>query len=229
MNSSHLNRRHAMALGLGAAVVGGWGCATAVVSSQTSTSKTVEGDVVLSDDILAFGRADEAMAKSMGKADVVAFLGAANTYLLVEGGSALLAMTQLDPARLSLTPDNHRLYLKDKTVWGTLEFNYTSDAATATDAEKALFKTLGFVRTTPQTVRRMVSIKGAVYPAIQLQGAAFTAMQKPRPLRFHAPPSTETKPNIGAMALLPAAIVVDVVTAPLQLLGGLAVLISLGR
>lgn len=229
MKQRHFNRRHAVALGLAAAVVGGFGCATAVVSSGTTTTRVIEGAVVLTDDIVAFGRPDAAMAQSMGKADAVAFLGRTNTYLLVEGGDALLSMTRLDPARLTLRPDSHRLFLKDKTIWGTLEFSYASDAATATEEEKALFKSLRFYRSTPKTMTRSVSIKGAVYPAIPLQGAAFTEMQKARALSFRAPSSTETKPDVGKIAMLPAAIVVDLVTAPLQLLGAGVLLLSLGR
>lgn len=229
MKRIHVTRRHAVALGLAAAVVGGFGCATAVVGSGTSKTKVIEGAVVLSDDIVAFGRPDAAMAKSMGKADAVAFLGRANTYLLVEGGDALLSMTKLDPTRLTLTPDNHRLFIKDKTVWGMLEFSYASDVATASEEEKALFKTLRFFRSSPTTMTRKVSIKGAVYPAIALQGAAFTEMQKARKLSFRAPSSTETQPDLGSIALLPAAIVVDVVTAPLQLLGAGVLFLSLGR
>lgn len=229
MRNQHFTRRHAVVLGLAAAVVGGLGCATAVVSRGASTTRAVEGAVVLTDDIVAFGRPDEAMAKSMGKADAVAFLGTANTYLLVEGGDALLSMTKLNAARLTLTPDNHRLFINDKTIWGTLEFNYASDASAVTEEEKAMFKALRFYRNSPKSVSRSVNIKGAVYPAIKLQGAAFTEMQKARKLNFRAPSTTETKPDVGKLALLPAAIVVDVVTAPLQLLGGGLLLLSLGR
>jgi len=237
MKQLDFTRRHAVVLGLSAAVVGGFGCATAVAVSNSSnrgsslTTNFVEGTVVLTDDIVAFGRPDAAMAQSMGKADTVAFLGRTNTYLLVEGGDALLSMTKLDPARLTLTQDNHRLFIKDKTIWGTLEFSYASDAATVTEEEKVFFQTLRFDRSSPKTMTRNVDIKGAVYPAIKLQGAAFTEMQKARKLSFRAPSTIETKskPDVGKFARLPAAIVVDVATAPLQLLGAGVLLLSLGR
>lgn len=236
MNQPDFTRRHAVVLGLAAAVVGGFGCATAVVASNSSsrgrsiTTNFIEGAVVLTDDIVAFGRPDAAMAQSMGKADAVAFLGTTNTYLLVEGGDALLSMTKLDPARLTLTPDNHRLFIKDKTIWGTLEFSYTSDVATVTEEEKVLFRTLRFERSSPNTIVGKVSIKGAVYPAIKLQGAAFTEMQKARKLSFRAPSTIETqfKPDVGKFVRLPAAIAVDVATGPLQLLGAGVLLLSLG-
>jgi hypothetical protein len=230
MTTQHtFTRRHAVVLTLSAALIGGLGCATMAVTSGSSNTKVIEGAVVLSDDIIAFGRPDEAMAKQMGKSNAVAFLGKANTYLLVEGGDALLSMAKLDPARLTLTPDNHRLFMQDKTLWGTLEFSYASDAATASDAEKATFKALNFYRNSPQSMTRSVSIKGAIYPAIPLQGAVFTEMQKARKLSFRAPSTTETKPDIGKIAMLPVALVVDVITAPLQLLGAAVVLLSLGR
>ncbi|PUE11090.1 hypothetical protein B9Z51_01840 [Limnohabitans sp. T6-5] len=219
-----------MVLTLSAALIGGLGCATAIVGSGPNTkTKIIEGAVVLTDDILAFGRPDETMAKAMGKAHAIAFLGKANTYLLVEGGETLLSLTPLDPARLTLTPDNHRLHIQDKTIWGTLEFTYSTGKTPLSDTETAALKSLKFFRKTPDTLSLNVSIKGAVYPAISLQGTGFTEMQRARKLSFHAPSTTETKPDLSKIALLPVALVVDVITAPLQLLGAGVLLLSMGR
>jgi hypothetical protein len=223
-------RRHAALMGLGVAAVGGFGCATTMLTaSSRGTTQQVDGDIALTDDIVAFGQPDAAMARSMGRSDVVAFLGTTNTYLLVEGGPALLAMTRLDPARLTLKVDSKLLFIRDKTIWGQLEFDYATDESRETADERATFKALGFERRTAQGITRRVAIKGAVYPPIQLQGTGFKPMQNARKLAFRAPPTTETKPELGKLVLLPLALVVDVVTAPLQLLGGLVVMLSLGR
>lgn len=228
MKPSQLTRRHAMIFGLSAGLIGGLGCATAIVSSGPSTTTAlVEGAVAVTDDIVAFGRPNEAMAKAIGKADAVAFLGTSHTYLLVEGGEALLGMTALDPARLTLTPDSHRLHIKDNTIWGTLEFTYSGEINAETDEVKAALKALKFVRRNPSLMTLNVNVKGAVYPAMPTQGQQFTVMQKPRKLVFRAPNSTETKPDLSKIVKLPAAIVFDVVTAPLQLLGAAVVMISI--
>lgn len=229
MGNACFTHRCAVILALGVALSGGFVCATAQTTSQTSAVKTAAsaGEVVLTDEILAFARPDAAMAKSVGKAYTAALLGAAHTYLLRRGGPILLSMTQLDPARLTLTPDSHKLFLADKTVWGTLEFTYASDASTVTDEEQALFRTLGFSRVSPQAVRRAVDVQGVVYPAIQLQGVALTATQKPRPLHFRAPPRMEAEPDADAMAPLPVAITVDALTAPLRTLGGLVFILNM--
>jgi hypothetical protein len=210
--------------------MGSFGCATTMLaSSSRSTTRVIEGAVALTDDIVAFGQPDAAMAKSMGRSDVVAFLGTTNTYLLVEGGPALLAMTRLDPARLALKVDSKRLFINDKTIWGQLEFEYASEEAWETADERAAFKALGFERSSPQGVTRRCEIKGAVYPPLKVQGTGFKPMQTARKLAFRAPPTTETKPDVGKLVLLPVTILVDVVTAPLQLLGGAVMLLTLSR
>jgi hypothetical protein len=230
MTSIRTTRRQATLIGLGLGAVGSFGCATTMLaSSSLSTTQVIEGAVALSDDIVAFGQPDAAMAKSMGRSDVVAFLGTTNTYLLVEGGPALLAMTRLDPARLALKVDSKRLFIKDKTIWGQLEFEYASEEARETADERAAFKALGFERSSPQGVTRRVEIKGAVYPPLKVQGTGFKPMQTARKLAFRAPPTTETKPDVGKLVLLPVTILVDVVTAPLQLLGGAVMLLTLSR
>ncbi len=229
MGNTLFMRCRAVILVLGVVLSGGFVCAVAQTASQTSAVKTAagEGEVVLTDEILAFARPDAAMAKSVGKVYTAALLGVTHTYLLRRGGPILLSMAQLDSARLTLTPDSHKLFLADKTVWGTLEFTYASDASTVTDEEQALFRTLGFSRVSPQTVRRAVDVQGVIYPAIELQGMALAATQKPRPLHFRAPLGMEAEPDLDAMAPLPVAIMVDALTAPVRTLGGLVFILNM--
>lgn len=223
-----MTRRYAVVGALMAAVVGGVGCATSFVASRPSKTVSVEGDVALTDEIVAFGRPNEAMTKAMKRANVMAFLGKNNTYLLVEGGDTLLGMTKLDPARLTLTPDSHELFISNKSIWGFLQFSYAADAASLSESEGAALTALNFVREAPGTLTLRVAIKGAVYPAIPLQGAGFTEMQNARKLSFRAPSSVQTRPDLAKIALLPASIVLDVVTAPLQLLGVAVLMLSAG-
>lgn len=201
--------------------MGGSGCTTYMTAKEPNTvQRHIGSRMVLTDYIVAFGRPDESLARTMGNNNVVAFLGTTHTYLLVEGGEALLSMTKLDPTRLTLVADNHVVYLQGKRVWGPLDFIYASDEATVTEAEKATFEALGFSRDTPKSVTRRVDIKGAVYPAMDFRGTAFTEMHKARKLSFWAPPTSETQPNLSKFFLrLPAALAMDIAFAPLTVLG----------
>lgn len=225
------NSRRMTLLSLATALIGGLGCATAITGSNLSKTTWKEGDVVLNETILALGKPDENFAKQIANPNAVAFLGKNNTYLLVEGGARLMAFAQqLDSKRLSLVADSKALYLRDKAVWGTLRFTYSAPVGEVlTVEEKQTLAKLNFTAQSSGMYATSVSVKGAVYPAVSLASSGLAQLHQSRDLVFHAPPTTETTPNLGSIALLPVAIVVDVVTAPLQFLGFGVLAISLGR
>lgn len=233
MNANFRWKRRQLALmGAAAAVVGGFGCATLTVSDRAGRTYSVkEGEVLLNDTIVALGKPDAALAQQICNANAVAFFGKAHTYLLVEGGQALLEFSKrLDSDKLSLVPDSKTLFMKDQTVWGSVQFIYQGDAASPlSDGEKSQLKALGFTPMEGNAMRRHVSIKGAVYPAMKLQGAGPTPLHHQRALVLRAPPTTESKPNLSKYAVLPVALAVDVVTAPVQLLGLGVLLLSMPK
>ena len=226
MNKVFRFGRRITALAVAAALIGGMGCATIMDLDQPNSNIIhKEGDVLLTDSIIALGTPDAALAQSINNPHAVAFLGKAQTYLLVEGGEQILKFAhQLDGNKLTLTADSHSLYLRDKTVWGNLRFRYDPNGQVLTEDQETVMRNLGF-RKMGDAYIATVEVKGAVYPALDLQSKGFQALTKPRDLVFRSPPTEEKTPNIAKFALLPVAIGVDIVTAPLQLLGATVVLI----
>jgi hypothetical protein len=199
------------------------GCATGTLMYGAPNMKTTvkQGDVVLKDSIIALGKPDDGLAKQIGSADAVVFVGKAQSYLLHQGGDVLLDYAQhLDSNKLTLITDSNALYLRDKTIWGQLSIAYAMNGAPALSAEeKAALARLHFRPNSNGGYTSSVAVRGAVYPAMDLKDKGFTQLQHARDLVFHEPPTTESTPNLGKAALLPVAVAVDVVTAPLQLLG----------
>lgn len=223
-----LKRRMALAAAA-VAVVGGGACATAVTMANSSKSTTAikPSGIAISDEIVAYGRPDAELESKLGVKSV-AFLGRQHTYLLIEGGDELLGFAQLDPTRLMLMPDGQQQYVsKDNVIWGALRFRYLPGTEGFTAQERELLKRLQFIPIDTYWAKR-VSIKGRVLDAVDVSSGQLPDMVKPRKIVFFFPPATETTPNLGAIALLPLAVAVDVVTAPLQLLGGAAFLLVTG-
>lgn len=72
--------------------------------------------------------------------------------------------------------------------------------------------------------RANITVKGALHPALAVPPQA-QALRHSRELVFHAPPVTEKRPAVGNALAVPLAVALDVVTAPLQLLGFAVVLV----
>jgi hypothetical protein len=217
-----LNSRRFGLLAAAAAMIGGIGCATMLTASEPGSRTTTKaGAVVLKDAIQALGKPDAEMIKQIGNPGAVAFFGVTHTYLLIEGGPVLMDYAKrLDSSKVTLVPDSQSLYVRDSTVWGDLHFTYAAATGqTLSDDEKATMRALHFALMPNGSYRSVVSVKGAVYPAVDLKDKGLTQLHHSRDLVFRAPPITETTPNLGKYALLPVAIVVDVVTAPIQILG----------
>ncbi len=228
MNPNYHRRATALGVSL-LALVGGGGCATALtMSGSKGTTITKPGDLVLDDTIVALGRPDAAFAKQINNPRAIAFFGKANTYLLVTGGERLLGFAQdLDSKKIALIKDSGMLFLKDKTVWGSLKFTYTAPSISAD--EEARLRKAGFTKTANADVyAATVYIQGAVYPAMSLGSQTSGSLHQARELSFRSAPTTETKPDLSKIITLPLAVVVDIVTAPLQLLGFLVFMVGMG-
>ena len=215
-----LRERLVVALVMCCGLIGGFGCATMLTLSQPSENSTTKaGGPALRDTIMALGIPDAKMAEHMHDAQAVAFLGKQKTYLLVSGGDLILGMSRsLDPDKLSVKADNPELKMRDNEVWGEITFTYDWDGQGPNAAVlQQTLERLGFMRYTKDQYIAYIQVKGAVYPALDLQYPGFQALKHPRDLVFYAPDVTETTPNLQKFALLPVAIAVDVVTSPIQL------------
>lgn len=215
----HHGRRAAL-VAAGAALIGGLGCATVSTLSRGDKVIRKAGPVVLQDTLLAIARPDAKLAAQLSNPDALAFVGKQHTYLLTTGGQRLLALAkQLDPTRLQLAPDQDSLYLRDGVVWGHVALSYTPAEP---DREAAQLATLNFERPAQASGAWQLRhpVQGKALPPVPPAGLTNTqTFQRERALTFHAPPTEERTPDLGKYALLPLSVAVDVITAPLQLLG----------
>lgn len=200
------------------ALVGGLGCATVGLTSlATRKGAPIDGDVVMKDSIIAFGIPSPELSKAINR-PAMAFIGQAHTYLLVKGGDELQSIAKtLSAEKLQVTEDSKSLYLKDGLTWGSLEVAYQDPAPD----ETAKLRDLGFKPSQANLYRKTIEVEGKVYPALSLQSGSPHLLVKPRTLAFRAPPKDGGHPDLGYLALLPAALAVDIVTAPILLIGAI--------
>ena len=199
-NDQTLLRRTLLLMGLASCA----GCSTR--SRQPQTQWT-EGDVVVDETVLALGIPNEDLLKEMANDKVVAFIVKNNTYLLVEGGRRLMEFPQkLDSKRLSLVANQKGAYIRDQTIWGSLEFLYAAPSSGGfSAAEREILAKLDFKPQRGTTYKSSVSIKGAVYPALPVT-SRLTGLRQSRRVVFYAPPAQEQTPDLSVLAKLPDAL-----------------------
>lgn len=190
------------------ALAGCVGCSTPFNRSPTQWR---QGDVVVDDIVLAFGIPNQELANQMGNAKTVAFLGKSHTYLLIEGGPRLAALRQLlDSKRLTLMTNQKKVYIRDQTIWGNLEFRYVAPVSGVfSQAEKEALVKLEFTSVGASTYTSNVRITGVMYPALPLSPNTIDLRQGRRVV-FYAPPDEEATPDLSAVVKLPNGLKVGV-------------------
>jgi len=169
---------------------------------------------VLIDTIFAVGRPDAALAQELGT-QAIAFLGEKNTYLLIEGGDVLMQIaTEVDGERIGSYVEPRALFLKDKTVWGSMMLSHFS---VKNPEEAATLTRLGFAKGPMGNFERQVLVKGRIYPPLPLSDEQGQQFKRRRSIRFYDPPDSSSLPALNPA--LPAAIVADVATFPFQVIG----------
>lgn len=215
-------RRRLTLLAASAALIGGLGCAsTVVVGTALKRTPDMEGDVVLTDTILAYGVPGPELTKKIDNPQAMAFIGQQKTYLLVKGGDELMRIArELPPQHIVLFEDSRRLFLKDDATWGSLGIRYEHHPPSPLSAdEQARLTNLGFTKEPGVSYYKRVAVEGKVYPALAIPSNDPHQFTLSRKLVFRKPPIEGGHPNLANLALLPASLAVDVVTAPLQLIG----------
>lgn len=218
----------ALVAGFIALIAGSLGCATMAATSAADNHTDFYNKPVLSDEIIAIGRPDASLSKSIGQPDAVAFIGQKNTYLLYKGGEELekIAQMKLDGRLLHIDPArNHQLYLKDKQVWGDLVLTYgegtTIPAAEQPELEQGGFSLQGSGKYA--RYQKMVAIEGLIYPPIKLSDAQLSKLAMHRPFSLYNPRDAKPPMNVGATLMIPVAVVADIVLIPVYL--GVAVIV----
>ncbi|MDY6993240.1 MAG: hypothetical protein SVR94_11635 [Pseudomonadota bacterium] len=202
-------------------IAGSLGCATMTTLSAIEDRPPA---VALTDDIIAIGRPDAALRAQIGQTDVVAFLGLKQTYLLFKGGRELerIAQSPLDDERIQIQATNRNLYLQEQKVWGQVGLIYQASEPLSAE-EQQILQALNFSQS-HNRFYRSVSVAGLVYPPIQLASTQ-NLLKRRRPIQLYstqkAAPSIE---HYAATALLPLAMVTDVILTPLYLGFGIVVI-----
>jgi len=204
-------------------IAGSMGCATMAAREAASRhSERFNNLIVLTDEIVAIGHLDDSLAQSINQKNVVAFLGKKNTYLIYKGGDELERISQLklNGRRMDLHATDHKAaFKKDNVVWGALNITYGATDGYSlgyTPTEKAALKSGGFVDVGGVSAThfyKRVDFEGVVYPALRLSGEQMSKLTVHRSIDFYQSKDAKVPVNVPAM-LLPAAVVVDVVLAP---------------
>jgi hypothetical protein len=220
----------ALVVGFITLIAGSLGCATLLASSAANDHSDFYKPV-LSDEIVAIGRPDESLSKTLGQPNVVAFLGKKNTYMLYKGGEELERITQLKLEGKRMDIDaarSHKLYLKDKQVWGELILTYGGgnevSAAEQAELDKAGFSPGQGAK--GKLYQKKVDIDGVIYPAIQLSNAQMAQLITRREFNLYNPRDAKPPMNVGATLMIPVAVAADIVLAPVYLGIGVVVIVS---
>jgi hypothetical protein len=196
------------------------GCLSSGALQQTY--RQVESKVEMTDSILALGRPDEEFRKYLNNDKAVVFLGKQNTYLLLKGGDTLFAIAQdLNAENITVVEDSRQLFIQNRSVWGSINLSYDTNKSSQ-DLSKvlAVLGRTGFKTTaTPGVYQISVQVQGSANPPFDFKGMPINNLLKNRTLVFRSPPTSEKTPEINKVALLPFTVAVDVLTAPLQVLG----------
>ncbi len=205
-----------------AVVAGSGGCFSITAQSDAHANRKL----LFTDTIFAVGRPDTALTQQLGVPVAVAFLGMKNTYMLLEGGEALIQIaTELDGNRISL-PNHPRelyvthrqeLFIREKTVWGSLTVAYGSNKTYRPD-ELATLNKLGFVLG-QSAYEKTIPVKGVIYPPITLSAEQAQKLKIRRPVVFYDAADSEPLHVSTNKAKSTLALTADIVTMPIQFMG----------
>ncbi|WP_374402677.1 hypothetical protein [Niveibacterium sp.] len=201
------------------------GCATFFATTMDTRDPYFHMKPIAEDKILALGKVLKTADAADGTSGSIAFLGQQHTYLLVSGEDELLQIAQspigplVEPSAESSNTQGH-LFLKDAKFWGALTLTIDKNAPLS-DVQRAELERLGFALHSEfdSHFTKAVSISGLVLPATQIPPESAEKLTHSRTVAFF-PGLEETAPlNLKKVVAIPAAVVVDVATAPVQLLG----------
>ncbi len=210
-------------------IAGSLGCATMMAVDSTRGNNYIPKPV-LQDEIVAIGQPDETLAKKLGQPDVIAFLGRKNTYMLYKGGKELEAISKLELNGRHMSIDsntNHNLYLKDNKLWGRLSLTYGRGSKVSAEEETILAQA-NFTRIGKTSVyEKFINIEGLVYPPLPLSDAQMSKLATYRKLSLYDPTDKSPPTSLAQVILVPLAVAVDVVLAPVYLFAGVVMLVAL--
>lgn len=221
------------AAGLGLAVLVS-GCATALVSEARKMAaispKARANEPIYQDAVLAVVRPDEATRDKSKNGHALVFVGEQYSYLILEGGDGLLEVRQrFGAGNVRLEPG--RFFVKDEDIWGEVALHVAAtQEKPLTDSELAALRRQGFAGDELNGMVRNFHVRGLRTKRSGIPADATRApdVRREPVLRFYPPPDSAAAGVGGYDALIPLALLVDVLTLPIQLLGFIVLLIVPG-
>lgn len=224
----------ALVLVFAVGVAGSLGCATMLAAEAANSGDSdFYFKPVLSDEIVAIGRPDAALAKELGRSDAVAFIGLKQTYLLHKGGAELeyISQLKLDGKRMNIdSASSYKLYLKDKQAWGELVLTYGGGKPVspeeAAELEKGGFTQLP--RSKGTIYHKKISIEGVVYPAIKLPEEQLSQLGKRREFNLYNARDAKPPllPKLLKVPMIAVGVAADIALVPVYLGVGVIVLVG---
>ncbi|NVO00284.1 MAG: hypothetical protein HXX17_13260 [Geobacteraceae bacterium] len=202
------------------------GCVT---SAMTDVAYNDRGEsykeLVLSDEILAFGKPDADLAKDREWTNSIALLGKEHTYMVKTGGKELWQIIQLklDADRISTDAgESENLYLENDRFNGRLTIRYDGGNGVSSDELKELNKA-GFTADNGSNglkYHKGIDIYGQIYPAVQTPDKQIPKLKKTRIIKFYAN-KTSYPSVVGKIVKTPLIVVgvaADVVLLPVYII-----------
>lgn len=205
------------------------GCFSMHVSDMPDSLWEFHGLPFKEDEIVAVGQVVSNKSESDQEVSV-ALIGKNGTYLVTEGGEDLLKIARTPGADVVLDKTSPQaLFASETKFWGKVEL-ITPRASSIDDALGARLEAVGFTRvSTDKSLQyeRSVTVRGTIAPPINIEPSTDAALSIPRKVHFYRPKDEPAPPNYKKSFLFPLAVVGDVVTAPIQILGLTALVITI--
>ena len=216
------------------------GCLTTSLLENTSddmAGKPLEFPEI-SDTIIAIGQPDKAFLEQLGHPNTIVLLGLKRSYYLLNGGEMIMQISKelngnnidIDQHEMRMNSDysivgyqtTHSMFFKDDKIWGFFTASYRHDEGVPFSKEElSSIRKLGFVKsiTEKDIYTKKINFEGVVGPKITIPDNQVHTMKKARSISFYAPSSSASIPIIAKYIFLPVTVAVDVVTAPVLIIG----------
>ncbi|RIX42568.1 MAG: hypothetical protein D3M94_18735 [Rhodocyclales bacterium GT-UBC] len=212
------------------------GCTTFLASEMESRDPNFHSQPSASDQLVAIGKLDKNAEKELDIPGGLVLIGHKQSYLITKGGGELEAI-----AKASFGPDveileryhdsNSHLYLDKRKFWGKVALRINRDQDYSPEQQLELAN-MGFDKKETASSRKnrnvytkSIDLEGVTIAPIKVPDSLAQHLSHSRSIAFYPPENQEAPPNLEKYLALPLAMVVDVVTAPIQILGFGAILL----
>jgi hypothetical protein len=210
-------------------VLSAGGCATFLATTMPDEDPYFYTTPVARDRLLAIGKVNQTTEAQIGGRGAIAFLGEKHTYLLTGGSEDLQAIVRSPIGAIVEIPSGPSdLFTADQKFWGHVPLRVAGDKD-YTAEQLAQLEALGFIKRSWKNgpFEKKLPIEGLILAPAKMPASALDQLSHPRPIEFYPPRDQVAPANLKKIAVVPLAVAVDTVTAPVQILGFTAVVIGI--